>query len=487
MAGTSQRSSEELEPDLSVQPAPKRSKWSETSDEPSVKGRSTESTETPSTSKISLETDVTSEQEKDKQSSDVAESAGTSEQSALIGETSTESSEELVQTAESSEELVQTAESTEELIQKHSEACERERDTAAEAIPGTSQGTELGTLKYIVMKCSNPVNRRTSLAVDDESMSNFPLRSNSAYETLSSIGGGAYGTVFKAKDKSSGQVVALKKIRVPLSEDGLPVSTVREIAALKSLEPYEHPHIVRLLDVCQGEEQSEGSLSDDEQQSERSSRGLSLWLVFEHVERDLDSFIKSHRVQNPRSFIPSSQVRQMMKELLTGVDFLHSHRILHRDLKPQNILVTRDGRIKIADFGLAKTYDFEMRLTSLVATLWYRAPEVLLGCSYASSVDIWSVGCIFAELCRLEPLFPGGSEGDQLDRIFQVLGTPTQNAWPENVSLSWNAFPYRQPKHFGAIIPDLNEHGLDLIQSMLVFNPESRITAAQALTHRYFN
>jgi len=192
-------------------------------------------------------------------------------------------------------------------------------------------------------------------------------------------------------------------------------------------------------------------LPSDDERSERPRRGLTLWLVFEHVDRDLSSYIDSYRTHNPRMIIPPNQVRQMTKELLNGVDFLHSHRILHRDLKPQNLLVTQEGRIKIADFGLAKTYDFEMRLTSLVritylsicdvylrhnyldnisvdkrlcmsqqvVTQWYRAPEVLLGCSYATPVDIWSIGCIFAELCKLEPLFPGTSEGDQLDRIFQ--------------------------------------------------------------------
>lgn len=119
---------------------------------------------------------------------------------------------------------------------------------------------------------------------------------------------------------------------------------------------------VRLLDVCQGEHLQ---LPSDEQ-SERPNQGITLWLVFEHVERDLSSYMNSFRNQSPRIIIPPNQVRQIMRDLLNGVDFLHSHRILHRDLKPQNLLVTREGRIKIADFGLAKTYDFEMRLTSVV-------------------------------------------------------------------------------------------------------------------------
>ncbi|KAL6263146.1 hypothetical protein P5V15_005946 [Pogonomyrmex californicus] len=462
MAGRSRRSSTELEPDLSTPTASKRPKRSETSSGESSGKELTEvkSTETPITSEVSLQAEVVLVPEGDKQLS-VTEQAGTSKQSGLISETSPESIKE---SSQEDPELVST-----------------------KVIPGTSKEEQLGTLKSIVMKYSDPseLSGPSGKRPECETVQSFMLREHASYEDLSIIGNGAYGTVYKAKDKTSGQIVALKKVRIPLTEDGLPMSTLREIAALKSLERYEHPHIVRLLDVCQGDYLH--LPSGDGAQSERLDRGLTLWLVFEHVERDLASYIANCRNSFPRSGIPSYLVRQMSKEILCGVEFLHSHRIIHRDLKPQNLLVTREGRIKIADFGLAKTYDFEMRLTSVVVTQWYRAPEVLLGCSYATPVDVWSVGCILAELCKLEPLFPGTSEGDQLDRIFQVLGTPSQQAWPENVSLSWTAFPYRQPKPLGAIIPDLNEHGLDLIRNMLMFDPHSRITAAQAVRHRYFS
>ncbi|XP_043686330.1 cyclin-dependent kinase 4-like isoform X1 [Vespula pensylvanica] len=303
---------------------------------------------------------------------------------------------------------------------------------------------------------------------------------HASYEELSYIGNGAYGTVYKAKDLTSGQVVALKKVRVPLTEDGLPTSTLREIATLKQLERFEHPHIVRLLDVCQG---NYHRLPSSDERSDRLNQGLTLWLVFEHVEQDLASYLSSC----PEAGMAAHLVKQMSKEILSGVQFLHSHRIIHRDLKPQNLLVTREGRIKIADFGLARTYDFEMRLTSVVVTQWYRAPEVLLGCSYATPVDTWSVGCILAELSRLKPLFPGTSEGDQLDRIFRIIGTPSEVEWPKNVSLSWSAFPDRQPKPLSDVIPNLDDDGLDLIQSLLMFDPHVRLTATQALEHKYFN
>lgn len=160
-------------------------------------------------------------------------------------------------------------------------------------------------------------------------------------------------------------------------------------------------------------------------------------LVFEHLEQDLSDLIE----RLPKSGMPPTTIQvssshyqlslsllisfhllpfqRLSRELLTGVDFLHSHRIIHRDLKPQNLLISSQGHLKIADFGLAKTYDFEMKLTSVVVTLWYRAPEVLLAQTYNSSVDIWSSACIIAEMFSRKALFPGTSEANQLDRIFE--------------------------------------------------------------------
>ncbi|KYN16431.1 PREDICTED: cyclin-dependent kinase 4-like [Trachymyrmex cornetzi] len=493
MAGRSRRLSTELEPDLSTPTAPKRPKQSETSSDSSGEKHLTEveSTEASSTNEIPAQTEILSEGDKqlsdvteisaqteivsegDKQLSDVTEQATTSKQSVLISETSSES------TKQSS----QTDPDPYDLPRQESDIA----STSTEAIPSTSREEQLKTLKSVVMRYSDqgelsaPSGRRS----EETTIQSYSLRERPSFENLSVIGNGAYGTVYKATDKNSGQTVALKRVRIPLTEDGLPQSTLREIVALKSLEQYEHPHIVRLLDTCQGGDYLDVSSGDGT--FERPERDITFWLVFEHVERDLASYIANYRNSSPRLSIPPYLVRQMLKEILCGVEFLHSHRIIHRDLKPQNLLVTREGRIKIADFGLAKTYGFEMRLTSVVVTQWYRAPEVLLGCSYATPVDVWSVGCILAELCKLEPLFPGTSEGDQLDRIFQVLGTPSQEEWPENVSLNWNAFPHRRPRPLSLIVPDLNEDGLDLIKNMLMFDPHSRITAAKAVRHRYFS
>lgn len=215
-------------------------------------------------------------------------------------------------------------------------------------------------------------------------------------------------------------------------------------------------------------------------------------------------------------------------ELLTGVDFLHSHRIIHRDLKPQNLLVSSltNPSLKLADFGLAKTYDYEMRLTSVVVTLWYRAPEVLLNQPYTSALDIWSSACIIAELFQRHALFPGTSERNQLERIFDMTGTPSANNWPDNVSIARESFAYKSSKQPRELCDNLCEYSNDLLavscllppttqkvslllsfvgggcerlfgfynlitplfsfQQMLAFEPKIRPSAAECLQHFFF-
>ncbi|MCL4130481.1 UNVERIFIED_CONTAM: hypothetical protein GTU68_006054 [Idotea baltica] len=175
-----------------------------------------------------------------------------------------------------------------------------------------------------------------------------------------------------------------------------------------------------------------------------------------------------------------------MHQVLCGVDFLHQNRIIHRDLKPQNLLVDRFHRIKIADFGLARTYDFNMKLTTMVVTLWYRAPEVLLSNSYATPVDVWSCGCIFAELYRRRPLFEGLTEGDQLQRIFDVIGKPLESEWPRDVSLSLTNFRDHVGKPLVDVVPEISPDAVDLLRKLLKFVPGTRICASDALKHPYF-
>ncbi|XP_022899663.1 cyclin-dependent kinase 6 isoform X2 [Onthophagus taurus] len=288
------------------------------------------------------------------------------------------------------------------------------------------------------------------------------------YEEMNVIGSGAYGTVYKGRNKSTNTFVALKRVRITLKEEGIPSNTMREIALLKHLSNYGHPNVIQILDICHGR---------------RIDRELNMYIVFEHMEEDLASYLEKFK----ETGLDKNRKREISRDILNGVDFLHSQRIVHRDLKPQNLLVTKTGTIKLADFGLAKTYDCDMILTAVVVTLWYRAPEVLLGLKYATPVDIWSVGCIIAELYILKPLFCGSAEVQQLKEIFKVLGTPERDDWPEEkVSFQFSSFGNNKTINLREVVSSLCEEGFDLITKMLAFNPLKRITASDALHHPYF-
>eukprot|EP00096_Caligus_rogercresseyi_P003883 TRINITY_DN1770_c1_g1_i2.p1 TRINITY_DN1770_c1_g1~~TRINITY_DN1770_c1_g1_i2.p1 ORF type:complete len:402 (+),score=99.83 TRINITY_DN1770_c1_g1_i2:277-1482(+) len=293
------------------------------------------------------------------------------------------------------------------------------------------------------------------------------LRDPSHYEELNVIGNGAYGTVYRARNKSDDTIVALKKMRFSLTEDGVPMAILREISLLKQLEKFEHPNIVRLLDICHGH---------------RRDREMSLYLVFEHVHQDLASYLENC----PSPGLSPDRIKDIFFQLLNGIDFLHSHRIVHRDLKPQNLLITRDLTVKLTDFGLARIYEFYTLLTSVVVTLWYRSPEVLMGLSYATPVDMWSCGCIFAELFLRKPLFPGQNEMGQLAKIFEVIGTPSENEWSDSSAVTLSNFSNFRKRDWSELLPEIDEQGKDLLQKLLCFSPSDRLTAAEALCHPYF-
>ncbi|XP_040583138.1 cyclin-dependent kinase 6 [Lepeophtheirus salmonis] len=293
------------------------------------------------------------------------------------------------------------------------------------------------------------------------------LRDPSHYEELNVIGNGAYGTVYRARNKTDDTIVALKKMRFSLTEDGVPMAILREISLLKQLEKFEHPNIVRLLDICHGH---------------RRDREMSLYLVFEHVHQDLASYLENC----PSPGLGSDRIKDIFFQILNGIDFLHSHRIVHRDLKPQNLLITRDLTVKLTDFGLARIYEFYTLLTSVVVTLWYRSPEVLMGLSYATPVDMWSCGCIFAELFLRKPLFPGQNEMGQLAKIFEVIGTPGESEWSESSAVTRSNFNNFRTRDWTEVVPEIDAQGRDLIERLLCFSTNRRLTAAEALQHPYF-
>merc|ERR1712070_822288 len=260
-------------------------------------------------------------------------------------------------------------------------------------------------------------------------------------QKIEKIGEGTYGVVYKAKNRLTGDLVALKKIRLEAEDEGIPSTAIREISILKELQ---HPNIVRLHDVIHTEKK--------------------LTLVFEYLDQDLKKFLDSSDGFDTRT------IKSSLYQLLRGVAFCHDRRVLHRDLKPQNLLINKDFELKLADFGLARAFGIPVRsYTHEVVTLWYRAPDVLMGSrKYSTPVDLWSVGCIFAEMVTGRPLFPGNNEADQLVRIFQILGNPTEETWPSLADLPDYKEPYPPMEGKGLLhcVPKLKDdpHGLDLLE-----------------------
>jgi len=283
------------------------------------------------------------------------------------------------------------------------------------------------------------------------------------YEKLEKIGEGTYGTVFKAKNKETQEIVALKRVRLDDDDEGVPSSALREICLLKELK---HANIVRLHDVL------------------HSDRKLTL--VFEHCDQDLKKYFDSLNGE-----IDPEVVKSFMFQLLRGLSYCHSRNVLHRDLKPQNLLINKTGELKLADFGLARAFGIPVRCYSAeVVTLWYRPPDVLFGAKlYTTSIDMWSAGCIFAELANAgRPLFPGSDVDDQLKRIFKLLGTPTEDIWPGMTQLpEFKQFPLYNPSMaLGQVVPKLSSRGKDLLQRLLISNPGQRLSADESMAHSYF-
>nr|XP_028568403.1 cyclin-dependent kinase 20 isoform X6 [Podarcis muralis] len=215
--------------------------------------------------------------------------------------------------------------------------------------------------------------------------------------------------------------------------------------------------------------------------------GTGFVLVFEYMLSDLSEVIR-----NSEQPLTEAQVKGYMLMLLKGVDFCHANSIMHRDLKPANLLISSTGQLKIADFGLARVFtsDGERLYSHQVATRWYRAPELLYGArKYDEGVDLWAVGCIFAELLNNSPLFPGENDIEQLCCVLRVLGTPNQKIWPEITELpDYNKISFKEklPIPLEQVVPDASPQAVQLLKQFLVYPSKQRVQAAQALLHPYF-
>lgn len=253
-----------------------------------------------------------------------------------------------------------------------------------------------------------------------------------------------------------------------LRDTGTPSTAVREVSILRSLS---HPNIVKLVEVIHSEK--------------------NLILVFEFLDQDLKNYLDSCGEIG----LDEYTIKSFLYQLLSGLAHCHRHRILHRDLKPQNLLINLEGELKLADFGLARVIGIPVKkYTHEVVTLWYRPPDVLLGSTmYNASVDCWGVGCIFAEMASGKPLFCGGNETDQLLKIIKIIGSPNTADWANMVFLpgykkfNLDKLPKFTGKNLSTVLPRLGPHGLDLLSQFLQYDPAKRITAKNAMKHPFFD
>ncbi|EPS43283.1 hypothetical protein H072_2753 [Dactylellina haptotyla CBS 200.50] len=295
-----------------------------------------------------------------------------------------------------------------------------------------------------------------------------PSNSVDDYEPLNRIEEGSYGVVSRARHVATGEIVALKKLKLEAETDGFPITSLREIQTLMAAR---HPNVVNLREVVVGQQLNQ------------------VYIVMDFIEHDLKTLLDDM----PEPFL-QSEVKTLMLQLLSATATMHANWIMHRDLKTSNLLMNNRGQIKVADFGLARYFgDPCLPLTQLVVTLWYRSPELLLGAQkYGTAIDMWSIGCIFAELITKEPLFQGKSEIDQLSKIFELMGVPTDEEWP-----AWRRLPNSKSLRFprtkqttGHLLrskfPLLMSNGVSLMSALLSLDPAKRITAEDALKHPYF-
>jgi len=308
------------------------------------------------------------------------------------------------------------------------------------------------------------------------------LRDVSVFDKKHQLGKGTYGDVFMGSDRETKEIVALKKINTEQESNyGFPITTIREVKILKALT---HVNIVKLKEIVTSKEQR-----DDV--SENNTIPKSVYLVFEYHEFDLTGILGTRQIRFTQDHIKSWSM-----QLLQGVHYMHVNKIIHRDLKAANILIGRNGELKIADWGLARTWNERMeKLTNPVITLWYRPPELLLGCKkYSPKIDMWSVGCIIAEMFRRTGLLTGTNDASQLDLIFKTLGHPTVGDFPEIHELcpQWTKL---QPKNEESTLkcrlretlkqnlPNprwVTENAITLIQNLLAYNPAKRWSAMKA-------
>jgi len=313
-----------------------------------------------------------------------------------------------------------------------------------------------------------PINRFPSLPPYLPSV--HGCRSVAEFQCMNRIEEGTYGVVYRAKDKRTNEIVALKKLKMEREKEGFPITSLREINTLLIAQ---HVNVVTVREIVVGSNMDQ------------------IFIVMDFVQHDLKGLMETMRKKN-QVFL-AGEVKCLMQQLLRAIHHLHDNWILHRDLKASNLLLSHNGILKVGDFGLAREYGSPLKnYTAIVVTLWYRAPELLLGIKqYSTHIDVWSIGCILGELLMMEPLFPGKSEVDELNKIFKLLGTPTEKVWPGYKelpgvrSMKFVDFPVSKLREK---FPErmLSDTGLELMKGLLTYDPRQRMTCAGALEHPWF-
>ncbi|XP_057263279.1 cyclin-dependent kinase 11B isoform X6 [Pezoporus wallicus] len=424
-----------------------------------------------SSAESSSESGSGSEEEEEESSSEGSEEEGEEEEEEE--ETGSNSEEVSEQSAEevSEEEMSEEEERengnhipvvTESRFDRDSAGSEAEEEEAGE---GTPQSNAMTEGDYVPdSPASSPIELKQELPKYLPALQG--CRSVEEFQCLNRIEEGTYGVVYRAKDKKTDEIVALKRLKMEKEKEGFPITSLREINTILKAQ---HLNIVTVREIVVGSNMDK------------------IYIVMNYVEHDLKSLMETMK----QPFLPG-EVKTLMIQLLRGVKHLHDNWILHRDLKTSNLLLSHSGILKVGDFGLAREYGSPLKpYTPVVVTLWYRAPELLLGAKeYSTAIDMWSVGCIFGELLTQKPLFPGKSEIDQINKVFKDLGTPSEKIWPGYNELpavkkmTFTEYPYNNlRKRFGALLSD---QGFDLMNNFLTYYPARRITAEDGLKHEYF-
>lgn len=288
------------------------------------------------------------------------------------------------------------------------------------------------------------------------------------YQPIRALGRGAYGMVMSARDAVTGDKVAIKKINAVFENPIVAWRTLREVKLLRHLQ---HDNVIGLRDIMRPADCEIADFGD-------------IYLVYELMDTDLHQIIRSAQP------LSDQHLQYFIYQVLRGLKYVHTANVLHRDLKPANLLLTASCELKICDFGLARTSSERNVMTEYVVTRWYRAPELLLSCDhYSAAIDVWSVGCILAELLRRKPLFPGKNYLDQLNLIVSTLGKPSDEelgfVTQDNARAYISKMPATERHDFARSFPHASPACIDLLNRMLQFDPRRRITVEQALQHPY--